>query len=110
MKSVISIMQQALPCPVYANRTHNLGECCVYDFNTNNYNGARRTVRMKTYIYADSMERGLDLERMLDKAIVPIGDNPLSPTATACTRNGGGWLTDGDRHVRIAYYDITLKE
>ena len=110
MNSVITIMQSALPCPVRANRTRNLGECCVYDWNTTSFNGTRRTVRMKTYIYADTMERGIELQNLLDRALVPIGDNHLSRTATNCARNGGGWLMDGDRHVRIAYYDITLRE
>lgn len=110
MNTVISIMQSALPCPVRANRTRNLGECCVYDFNTTSWNGSRRVVRMKTYIYADTMERGLELQAMLDKALVPIGDNHLSRTVTDCVRNGGGWLNDGDRHIRIAYYDITSRE
>lgn len=109
MNTVISIMKSALPCPVYVNRTRNLGECCVYDYNTTSWNGSRRVVRMKTYIYAASMERGLELQDMLDKALVPIGDNHLSHTATSCVRNGGGWLMDGDRHIRIAYYDITLR-
>lgn len=109
MNTVISIMKSALPCPVYVNRTRNLGECCVYDYNTTSWNGSRRVVRMKTYIYADTMERGLELQDMLDRALVPIGDNHLSHTATSCVRNGGGWLMDGDRHIRIAYYDITLR-
>lgn len=109
MNSVISIMEAALPCPVYANRTRNLGECCIYDFNTTSWNGSRRVVRMKTYIYAETMERGLELQDMLDRALVPVGDNHLSTTATGCVRNGGGWLNDGDRHIRIAYYDITLR-
>lgn len=109
MNSVIAKMKDALPCPVYANRTRDLGECCVYDYNTTGWNGSRRVVRMKTHIYAETMERGLELQEMLDRAIVPIGDKRLSRTATACERNGGGWLNDGDRHVRIAYYDITLR-
>lgn len=109
MNSVISIMKNALPCPVYANRTRDLGECCVYDWNTTSFNGTRRTVRMKTQIFAATAERGLELQDMLDRALVPIGDKHLSNTVTSCERNGGGWLNDGDRHVRIAYYDITLR-
>ena len=109
MNTVISIMQSALPCPVRTNRTRNLGECCVYDWNTTSWNGSRRVVRMKTYIYADTAERGIELQNMLDKALVPLGDRHLSQTVTSCVRNGGGWLMDGDRHIRIAYYDITLR-
>lgn len=109
MNTVIAIMKNALPCPVRANVTRDLKELCVYDFNTNLYTGSRRTVRMKTYIYAATMERGIELQEMLDKALVPMGDKHLSQTVTSCTRNGGGWLKDGDRHVRIAYYDLTLK-
>lgn len=109
MKTVISIMATALPCPVYANRARGLGECCVFDYNTASWNGSRRTVRMKTQIYAATMERGLELQEMLDGALVKIGDRHLSQTVTECVRNGGGWLNDGDRHIRIAYYDITLR-
>ena len=109
MNTVIEIMKNARPCPVRANLTRNLTELCVYDYNTTSFNGSRRVVRMKTYIYAATMERGLELQEMLDKALIPIGDKHLSHTATSCVRNGGGWLTDGDRHIRIAYYDITLR-
>lgn len=109
MRSVIQIMEAALPCPVRANVTHDMGEGCVYEYNTNTYNGTRRTVRMKTRILADTMERGIELQDMLDRALVPVGDNHLSDTVVSCERNGGGWLRDGDRHIRIAYYDLTLR-
>lgn len=109
MKSIIAIMKSALPCPVDANVTEEMGECMVYDFNTIEYTGSRRTARMKTYIFAATMERGLALQELLDRALCPIGEAPLTQTVTSCRRNGGGWLKDGGRHVRIAYYDITMR-
>ncbi len=109
MKTIIKLIRDALPCPLYANRTENMGECCVYDFYITSFNGTRRVARLKTTIFAATMERGVELEDMLDRALVPPGELPLTETVTGCTRNGGGWLTDGDRHIRIAYYDITMR-
>lgn len=109
MKSLIDIMRRALPCPLDANRTSDFGECATYDFNTTTYNGSMRRVRMKTQIFAATMERGLEIQNILDSAIVTMGDDGLTETITGCARNGGGWLNDGDRHVRIAYYDITMR-
>ena len=109
MKSIIEIMKSALPCPVYANETDSMKECVTYDFNTSIFNGARKTARMKVHLRSRSMERGLELEGILDAAIVKVGEKPLSQTVTSCERNGGGWLQDGDWHVRIAYYDIIMR-
>lgn len=109
MQSIIALIQSALPCPVAANRTRNTGECCVYDFYYTSYNGSRREARLKASIFAADMERGLELEGMLDSALVKRGEEPLTATVTSCTRNGGGWLTDGDRHIRIVYYDIVMR-
>ena len=32
-----------------------------------------------------------------------------TPSVTAGERNGGGWLIDGDWHIRIAYYDFVIR-
>lgn len=109
MTSVVERIREALPCPVYANDTDVLGECAVYDFSTAAYDGAKRRTRLKVHLFAGSMERGIELETRLDEALVSLKEAPLTPTVTSCARNGGGWLKDGDRHVRIAYYDITLR-
>lgn len=109
MQTIIALMRASLPCPVAANRTRSMGECCVYDFYCTSYNGARREARLKASIFAKDMERGLELEGLLDSALVKRTEEPLTATVTSCTRNGGGWLTDGDRHIRIAYYDIVMR-
>ena len=109
MKSIVAKIKSALPCPVYANEADIAGECAVYDFNTTTFNGTKRMTRMKVHLFSQSMERGIELETILDDAIVSIGEKPFSQTVTSCARNGGGWLRDGDRHVRIAYYDIVLR-
>jgi hypothetical protein len=109
MKSLVEIIEKAMPCPVYANETTDRGECMVYDMYTTTFDAAKRNIRMKVNIYAATMERGVELENILDEALVQRGESPLTETVTGCARNGGGWLKDGDRHVRIAYYDIVLR-
>lgn len=109
MQSIVSLMTAALPCRVRAN-TGNLGEeVAEYAFNTSLYNGARREARMKVQICARTMARGLALEKLLDEALVKAGDLPLTPTCVSCQRNGGGWLVDGDWHIRIAYFDLVFR-
>ena len=110
MQSVVQLMDAGLPCQVTANRADLSGEGVVYTFNTTFYNGSRREARMKLHIYAATMARGLEIEGMIDRLLVKKGDRRLTPTATACQRNGGGWLEDGDWHIRIAYYDIILRK
>lgn len=109
MKSFLKKMREALPCPLIANRTDYGGECVIYDVNTIRYDGIKRLARVKATIVADTMERGLELEGMLDAALTTLGDCPLTETVTESVRNGGGWLEDGDRHIRIAYYEIIIK-
>lgn len=109
MKSLIAIMRNALSCPLVANEGVNLEEGAAYTFNTTSYNGARRELRMKVSLWAGSMARALELEEALDLALVRKDETPLTETVVSCVRNGGGYLTDGDRHVRIAYYDIVTR-
>jgi len=109
MESVIRIMEAALPCPLYARGADKGGERAVYNYNTTTYNAARRETRMKVNIYAATMARAIELERLLDQALVTKSETPLTATVTRCERNGGGYLEDGDGHVRIAYYDFTLR-
>lgn len=109
MNSVINLIASALPCPLYANQSDDPGECAVYDLYTNTYDGRKRTVRLRVNLAAATMARALELETLLDAALVPLNETPLTDTCTASTRNGGGWVTDGDRHIRICYYDLTLR-
>ena len=109
MQSIVERMAAVLPCPLRANRGDWGEDCVEYAFNTTYYNGARREARMKLHIVARTMARGLELEAMLDEALVRPDEAPLTATVTRCERNGGGWLVDGDWHIRIAYYDLTLR-
>ncbi len=114
MQSVINLIDAALsaltpPVKLTANRGEYGGECVEYTFNTTYYNGARRETRMKLYIAAATMARGLELETMLDELLVRRSEAALTDTVTSCERNGGGWLIDGDWHIRIAYYDMTIR-
>lgn len=109
MQSIIDLMAEALPCPLLANRAKYGGECVEYTFNTTYFNGSRREVRMKLHIAAATMARGLELEQLLDQLLVPKGERALTSTVTRCVRNGGGWLVDNDMHIRIAYYDLTIR-
>ena len=99
----------ALGCPLYANHTDNLGECAVYKFYTAADNGSRRENSLQLYIRAESMARGLLLEEAADRAIVPLGERPVTSGVTGAARNGGGSMEDGDRHIRIAYYSIVTR-
>lgn len=112
MDNIVTLMAEALEpleCPLYANEAKKAGECVVYTFNTTYYNAARRETRMKLHIAADTMKRSLELEEALDRALVPMGEGPVTQGVTSSVRNGGGWLIDGDMHIRIAYYDFVLR-
>lgn len=110
MKSIVSLMKTALgKVPLYANTAKKAGECVVWTFNTTYCNGARKEARMKLNIAAETMERAIELEDLLDRALVPTDEKPLTPTVTSAVRNGGGWILDGDMHVRTAYYDFVLR-
>lgn len=114
MESVVALMDAALAaehCQLYARGADKTGgERVVYNFNTTWYNGGRREARMKLQIYAPTMARGLELETLLDGLLVKKGDRALTPSCTACTRNGGGWLEDGEGQIRIAYYDLIFRK
>ena len=110
MQSIVSMMAAALPCPLRANAGKYDEECVEYGFNTTLYNGARYEVRMKLHIVARTMARGLELETLLDRLLVRRDETPLTETVTACARNGGGWLVDGGWHIRIAYYDMVIRD
>lgn len=110
MQSVIGIMEAALDCPLDANETRETGECAVYDQYTTGYDGIKRNVTLKVRIFARTMKRALEHEAALDRALVTPGDAPLTPTILSCRRNGGGWIRDGERHCRIAYYELVLKD
>ena len=99
----------ALGCPLYANHTDNLGECAVYKFYTAADNGSRKEISLQLYVRAESMARGLLLEEAADRAVVPLGERPVTSGVTGAARNGGGSMEDGDRHIRIAYYNIVTR-
>lgn len=109
MQSIIAVLAEALPCDLRANRADLRGEGAVYTLHTTYYNAARREARLKVSFYALTMARAIELETAADEAIVRLAESGLTPTVTRCVRNGGGYLDDGDWHVRIAYYDITIR-
>lgn len=111
MDEVLALMQKALgTCPLVANLTESLSECAVYDVYTLTYDGIKRSVMLKVRIFTETMARGLELELALDHALVVPGDLRDSRTILACMRNGGGWIGDNDRHCRICYYELTLRD
>ena len=111
MNSFIQRMRACIaPVPLVANRAREGGERVIYDVNTLSYDKIKRNVRVKATIVADTDARALEIETKLDSALVTLGDNPLTDTGAASLRSGGGWMTDGDRHIRIAYYEIVIRE
>ncbi len=114
MQSIINLMDEALSAlspavKLVANEGRHGEECVEYTFNTMTFNGSRREARMKLYIVAATMARGLEIEGVLDALLVKKGEKTVTASVTACERNGGGWLIDGDWHIRIAYYDMTIR-
>ena len=103
-------MESALECSLSANRDTSLKECAVYDFYTTSWDGIKRGIMLKVSIFAQSMQRALQLQNGLERALVTVGDRPLTQTALSCRQNGGGWLEDGDRHCRIAYFELVIKD
>lgn len=110
MQSVIEKMAQALSCELTANRGKSLKECAIYDFYTTAWDGVKRTIMLKVSIFAATMQRSLELQDELERALVTLGDRPLTETALSCQQNGGGWLMDGDWHCRISYFEVTIKD
>lgn len=110
MQGVIEIMQQALDCELTANRGKKLGECAVYDYYSTSWDGIKRGIMLKVSIFADTMQRALELQTALERALVTVGDMPLTENVLSCRQNGGGWLMDGDRHCRISYFELTIKD
>ena len=112
MNSFIEIMRKILsPIPLLANRTaYKGGECVIYDVTTLSYDKLKRSVRVKLTIVTEKSDtRAQEIEQMLDEALVTFGDNPLTETVTSCERNSGGWMSDNDRFIRIAYYQVTIR-
>ena len=109
MKEILDKIAAAISVPLRANRTDDLDEGVIYEWHTLAFDGVKETVRLKLNIVAATMERTLEILDRVNSAIVPMGDAPLTGSAPVCRLNGGGWLSDGERHVRIAYYELILK-
>lgn len=110
MQSVIDIMEQAIPCELTANRGTKLQECAVYDYYSTGWDGVKRSIMLKVSIFAPTMQRAVELQDALERALVTPGDKPLTETALSCRQNGGGWLMDGSRHCRISYFELIIKD
>lgn len=109
MKEILDKIAAAVSAPLRANSTEDLGRGVIYEWHTVAFDGVKETVRLKLSIVAETMEETLAMLDAVNAAIVPVGDNPLTGRAPVCRLNGGGWLSDGERHVRIAYYELILK-
>lgn len=111
MEELVRLIREALgECPLVANVTWDMEECATYDVTTIGYDGIKRTVSLKVRIFTETLLRGLELEDALDRTLVHPDDRRRSETILRCARNGGGWINDGDRHCRIAYYEVLLSD
>ena len=110
MKELTRIMAAAIDCPLTANRTQHMGECAVYDAYSTGWDGIKRSLMLKVNIFAFTMERALELQEKLERALVTFGDRPLTENILSCRQNGGGWIMDGERHCRITYFELTIKD
>lgn len=108
MKELIAKLKSVLDCPLYCQRTDDTGECVIYDFHTfGQQNGVQR-VRLQITIIAGTMAKAVEKEENIKKAILTLGDTPLSNNILQCVLNGGGNLYDDARqkHHHILYFDI----
>lgn len=108
MKELIEKLKSVLDCPLYCQRTDDMGECVLYDFHTfAQQNGVQR-VRLQITIIAGTMAKAVEKEEIIKKAILTLGDTPLSDDILQVALNGGGNLFDYARqmHHHILYFDI----
>ena len=108
MKELIAKLKSVLDCPLYSQRTDDMGECVLYDFHTfAQQNGVQR-VRLQITIIAGTMAKTLEREEIIKSTLLTLGDTPLSNNILQCVLNGGGNLYDDARqkHHHILYFDI----
>ena len=108
MLSFVAALKTAVNVPLYANQCDDAGTCVVYDLNPLSYDGIKSKWRAKIQIRCNSMAEGLAIQSDISKRLCTVGDNQLTETVLTCRQNGGGWLEDGDKHVRIVYYEFLL--
>ena len=108
MKELIAKLKSVLDCPLYCQRTDDMGECVIYDFHTFAQQDGVQRVRLQTTIIAGTMARTLEREEIIKKAILTFGDEPLSNVILQVALNGGGNIYDDARqmHHHILYFDI----
>lgn len=109
MKEILDRIATAISVPLRANRTDDLGEGVIYEWHTLAFDGvkedrAAETEHRRRHHGANAGDTGQGQRRHRAH-----GDAPLTGSAPVCRLNGGGWLSDGERHVRIAYYELILK-
>ena len=55
MKEILDRIATAIPVPLRANRTDDLGEGVIYEWHTVAFDGVKETVRLKLNIVAATM-------------------------------------------------------
>ena len=111
MKELIAKLKSVLDCPLYCQRTDDMGECVLYDFHTFAQQDGVQRVRLQITIIAGTMAKAIEKEEIIKKAILTLGDTPLSNDILQVALNGGGNLYDDARqmHHHILYFDIVKR-
>lgn len=108
MNELIKKLIKALDCPVYGQRTTNMGECVIYDYHTFSQSDGVQKIRLQITIIAPTSAETLKQEEIIKSTILTLGDTPLSNDILQVGLNGGGNLYDDARqmHHHILYFDI----
>ncbi len=108
MKELITKLNSVLDCPLYCQRTDDMGECVIYDFHTFAQQDGVQRVRLQITIIAGTMAKALEREEIIKSTILTFGDEPLSNDILQVALNGGGNIYDDARqmHHHILYFDI----
>lgn len=104
-------LKKLIGANIYANRTEYLGDCIIYNYHTLLYDKIAKHIRFQITIVAESMEKTLQIEDVVDNLILTLGDEQLTNEILQVRHNGGGSLDDIERkkHHRILYYDIIMR-
>ena len=108
MKELIKKLIEALDCPLYCQRTDDMGECVLYDYHTFSQSDGVQKIRLQITIIAGTMAKAVEKEEIIKSTILTLGDTPLTDDILQVAANGGGTLYDDGRQMqhRIIYFDI----
>ena len=111
MNELIKKLIKARDCPVYGQRTTDMGECVIYDYHTFSQSDGVQKIRLQITIIAPTSAETLRQEEIIKSTILTLGDSPLTDDILQVAANGGGTLYDDGRQMqhRIIYFDVVKR-